>query len=153
MSGVVFGLILFGFSTYLGVKIGKKYTEALRFWQDFHQLNTLCCIKIPAYKTAPADCVQEVRKGTFSSLARQMLSLDKEISFPNFLSKEEREYVSSYFYKLKTLDLQSLSILFQETQAYTHQKEEYAKTACEKNEKTCKKLGVLAGLAAFIFVV
>ena len=153
MLGFVFGFIMLISFSALGIKIGKKYTESLRFWTDFHQFNTISSIKIPAYKANIRECVDELNKDTFSNVTTQFLTGCPDPVCPSFLKKEEFEYISSYFYKLKTLDFQSLNTLFVETHSYVSNKREDAKILCDKNVKTCKKLGILAGIAAFIFVV
>ncbi len=152
MSNVVIGIGLFVICTCCGVRLSSRYKNKLCFWVDFQEFNTLCSIRIPAYRDGVDDCLRLVKCGDFSAFAKQILT-NKEMQPPLYLSKEESEYLSSYFHKVKTTDFQGVSVLFSEGREYALQKEKTARIFYEKNAKTCKKLGVLSGLMAFIFVV
>ena len=153
MLGILLGMGLFAICATIGIRAGNRYTTSLRFWAQFHEFNTICTIKIPTYKTSVTDCLNEIHLGDFSKVAARIWGGEEIDSLPEFLTAEEVEFLSSYFYKIRTSDFQSLSLLFSEADRYAEQKENKAREVSEKNEKFCKKLGVLAGIASFIFVV
>ncbi len=153
MLGVILGMGLFAICVTVGARVGNRYASSYRFWAQFHEFNTICAIKITTYKISVEDCLGEIEFGDFSCLASRILRGETVEPIPAFLTTEEIAFVCSYFHKIRTTDFQSLSLLFSEAGKYAEQKESKAREVSEKNEKTCKKLGVLAGVASFIFVV
>lgn len=148
-----FAVLSFGACAATGFTYSSRYRKIYLFWNSFLRFNRFANVQIKTFSCPIEKITETLPNGDFKTFAKHAAKSDANIFIPNYLTLEEKEYLTSYFHQIRRIDFAGISSFLEGALPFLEEREAKAKSLYDKNTKFSKKLGILSGLALFILMV
>ena len=150
---IILGILIVSLSTFLGYLISQKYTDRLKFYEDYIKFNDALISGITFTSKTVIDLIDKENKRYFNSELKEYFLGEKSIENGNFLQKSEKEYLKNYLSQIgnknKQMQLEYVNIV----KIDLNKEREKAKIELKKYKTLYVKLGFLIGIMIFILLI
>lgn len=171
MVKFVLGILIVCFTSFCGYVFAKKYREKMRFFSQFHEFNERFLSEISYYRRPVKEFVAKYPyTGDFALLLKDFISsLDREkksayageekefetadLTFPDFLTEEERGFARDYFFMLGRGDSGSQKAYFSSVKSFLSEYKSKSGEECKRYGDLYLKMGFLLGLLILVLIV